>query len=246
MKNGKRILSVTIKQMLDDSPDTSYLGEYSNSPKTEYAIDRAHDLDCASQTFNGQTARAKQILEHVQQTIGDLQEDYRKTHDQDFINDVEWNALEDAYNEVGELLDAVSECECDCGRGSWNRGEYQYFNPCHENYKGLDVEEIAKYCLQDYDRMESLNNGNWYYIGIRAEAEIGLPSNYTQAGKPILMCQKITSGGLWGIESDSDRDYLESVEKDELADLKTQLKGLGFSARAISMAFKNVEKKEAR
>ena len=44
--NSKRILSVTVKRMFDESPDTSFLGEYSNSPKTEYAIDRAHSEDC--------------------------------------------------------------------------------------------------------------------------------------------------------------------------------------------------------
>ena len=32
-----RILSITIKHTLDDSPDTSWLGEYSNTAKSEFA-----------------------------------------------------------------------------------------------------------------------------------------------------------------------------------------------------------------
>src|SRR5260370_7225031 len=47
-KNGKRILSVTVRRMIDESPDTSWLGKYSNRPETEYAIARAHAEDCAS------------------------------------------------------------------------------------------------------------------------------------------------------------------------------------------------------
>ena len=37
-KSMKRIHKVTIKRMTDESPDTSWLGEYSNTAETEYAI----------------------------------------------------------------------------------------------------------------------------------------------------------------------------------------------------------------
>ena len=46
MKQTKRILSVTVKRMFDESPDTSYLGEYASNPKGDYSIDRRHSLDC--------------------------------------------------------------------------------------------------------------------------------------------------------------------------------------------------------
>ncbi len=121
------------------------------------------------------------------------------------------------------------------------RNEYRYFNGPVENYKGESPEDIRKYVRQDYERMESLNAGNWYYIGMSAEAQVLL----TNAGSPEFtgIGQKITSGGLWGIESDSEKSYLESVEKEELSDLRAQLKALGFSSRAISTAFKTVERK---
>jgi hypothetical protein len=89
--------------------------------------------------------------------------------------------------------------------------------------------------------MERLNRGDWCFIGIRAEAEIQLfhkPVHSLDPGQTSI--QTLTSGGLWGIESDSDREYLESVEQEELADLKTQLLVLGFSKRAISNAFKSI------
>jgi hypothetical protein len=41
---SKRIHKVTIKRMVDDSPDTSWLGEYSDKATSEYSIDREHTL----------------------------------------------------------------------------------------------------------------------------------------------------------------------------------------------------------
>ena len=160
LKPTKRILSVTIKRMIDESPDTSFLGEYSNSPDTEYAIDR--------------------------QKLGDQA-----------------------------------------------RNEFRYFNGPVENYKGETPENIRKYIRQDYDRMESLNRGNWQFIGIQAEATyvVGFTGDL----------QTVTSGGLWGIESDSGKEYLESVQREELDSLKNDLIAVGFSRRAIATAFKNVE-----
>lgn len=119
--------------------------------------------------------------------------------------------------------------------GHWNNREYRYFNPNHENYEGCTEEEIRKYCRQDFDRMESLNAGDWYYIGIRAEAIIETGSGITQ---------RVSSGGLWGIESDSDKSYFEEVQNEELAALKAELVALGFSKRAISKAFKSVQEQE--
>ena len=85
-------------------------------------------------------------------------------------------------------------------------------------------------------RMEQLNAGDWCFIGIRAKAEVTLADPVTQT---------VSSGGLWGIESDSDRAYFESIEQEELAELSNQLHAAGFSKRAIAAAFKNVERKES-
>lgn len=81
--------------------------------------------------------------------------------------------------------------------------------------------------------MEAYNNQQWCYVGIRAEAEV-----QTRLGSPI---QSIRSGGLWGIESDSDSSYFKSIADEELSELRAQLKELGFSARSIASAFKDVE-----
>ena len=76
------------------------------------------------------------------------------------------------------------------------------------------------------DRAEQFKRGVFNFIGIRAKAEIVIGNT----------CQTITSGGLWGIEDDSEESYLATVESDEITDLCNQLSALGFGPRAITKA----------
>jgi hypothetical protein len=69
------------------------------------------------------------------------------------------------------------------------------------------------------DRYQQYQNGDFAFIGIRSEAEIVVHG----------VCQVITSGGLWGIESDSDRQYQTEIEQEEVDQLKAMLQSLGFS-----------------
>lgn len=235
MKNSKRILSVTVKTMFDDSPDTSWLGEYSNRPESEFAIDRAHNKDCASVT--PEARKAKETLEHAQQTVADMQNDllgYGLSNTESAEKQAEWEAFEDAYVQLGELAEDATECDCSRG-GRMDSNEYRYFNGPVENYKGESDEDIRKYVHQDYERMESLNRGDWSFIGIRAEASVVTPNGFGYTN------QTIHSAGLWGIESDSDESYLAEIEQEQLSELRGILKEFGFSARAISVAFKNVK-----
>lgn len=63
---------------------------------------------------------------------------------------------------------------------------------------------------------------SWYMEGCYAEAEIHIPAQ--QGGFSTI--QRIRSGGLWGIESDSDDDYKHEIEQEQLANLKGQLEQL--------------------
>lgn len=66
------------------------------------------------------------------------------------------------------------------------------------------------------ERLAAYRNGDFGFIGIRASVQISIPH-----GKCFIL-QSFESPGLWGIESDSDNDYLKSVgeeEKDVLADM---------------------------
>lgn len=231
-KATKRIHKVTIKRMVDESPDTSWLGEYSNKQKSEYSIDRAHSLDCPINTGRITGACPSCGVAYP---------------DADWTTNVECSACHDAVLEP--------ETECDCGEyGDMRRNEYQYFNPSF-NYvdktgKAIDTpENVRKYTCQDYERMESLNRGDWCFIGIRADAEIQAAATWENSvvskaswHSPVAPYQTITSGGLWGLESDTDSANLELIEQEQLSELRDQLHALGFSKRAIAAAFKDVER----
>jgi hypothetical protein len=234
-QNTKRILSVTLKRMVDESPDTSWLGEYAQKPNSEFSIDRAHSEDCILND-----PRLKEKLERIANAIENdrpICEDHLDTREEICETCTEEWEYTVAMEQVRDLT------KCDCGEhGDMERNQYRYFNGNVETYKGETPENIRKYVRQDYERMESLNRGDFCFIGIRTYASVCLSVCKDQSH---MLTQEISSGGLWGIESDSDKSYLAEVEQEELSALRQELKSLGFSSRAISTAFKNVERKDS-
>lgn len=238
MQKGKRILKVMIKSMVDESPDSSYYGEYSQRQTSKFSIDRDHREDCASIETNHREALDK--LERVLSFLQGLRESPEVSANPD---SEEWEPLDNAIDAVTQAQEEVQEC--DCGGDHCPRNEYRYFNPsfnyvtkADEPQAGLTVADVVKYTRQDYERMESAHAGNWCYIGIRAEAEIGIGDVREYPSRFNVTCQRITSGGLWGIESDSSDSDLEEIKEEQLEDLKLQLQALGFGKRAIATAFK--------
>jgi hypothetical protein len=116
--------------------------------------------------------------------------------------------------------------------------EYRFFNPCAGGEEE-GTEDYQKYGKQDFERMESLNNGNWFFMGIETIAEV----HTSQDGKNWLI-NTLSSGGLWGIESDSDNSYIEEVNNEQINELKTVLKEYGFSTKEINKALKSIEHKD--
>lgn len=106
-------------------------------------------------------------------------------------------------------------------RGDMQRNEYRYFNP-GQTYDDVSAADRKNYIEQDYTRMQRLQAGDWCYMGCLAEATISYPT-----GNGSRRIERLTSGGLWGIESDSDSKYANEVESDELADLKSHLEQFG-------------------
>lgn len=218
----KRIQSVTIRRILDCDPDTSHLGKYTDTIGREYTIDRVHSLSCP--VNNPQNTAASDQIDRISNYLDAVRVD---TLDTEALE-----ALSDAQSILMGASDAANSCDCN-ESGDAGRNEYRYFNTSG-NYKGGPIADIVQYTKQDYARMESYNNQNWSYIGIRATCELTVDG----------VTQTIRSAGLWGIESDSDDSYLESVESEELAELRKIVHGLGFSKRAIATAFKNIEHRD--
>jgi len=183
-KSKPRILKVWIEKAVDGSPDTSFLGEWTDDLKPGVIV----------------------------------------------------RALGDFY----ERLPVPTERDVD---GKFRRGdgpevpakgrEYRGFIPYAGGEK-VGTAEFYKYGLQDWKRMEGLNNGDWCMLGIIAKAEV-----QSRAGETWAPIQVLRSGGLWGVESDA-IEYHKDVETEELANLRDELKAWGFGNRAIDYAFKSV------
>ncbi len=139
--------------------------------------------------------------------------------------------------------------ECTCNMQHLAPGEYQFFNPSsiepfNPAASWIPAAEPDKHAYwqrtmrenarKDYERMEAYNASEWSFIGIRAVAHIVI----RHPSSDLWISQTITSGGLWGIESDSDESYLRSVEKEQLGELRGILHELGFSTRAIAATVK--------
>ncbi len=140
-------------------------------------------------------------------------------------------------------------------RGDAGRGEYRYWNPgpnhCPHNpadWAHVDGAELSKviaehgsieaadaaYVESDYKRCEAYNSGDWCMMGVWAQAEVIVNGTV----------QRIRSGGLWGIESDSDAAYFRTVAHDELCSLRDTLAELGASKKALADAFHGIEDSE--
>lgn len=104
-----------------------------------------------------------------------------------------------------------------------------WLEPDPGRYHGVPAAERAAYERQDAERLAALYRGDWSFIGIQARAEVFING----------VRQHIVSGGLWGIEDDSDRSHLLSVARDESADLAEILTAIGFDAETVRVACVN-------
>jgi hypothetical protein len=206
MKTRKgRILKVEILTRADTDPDTSYIGEYTDTWKLGAMVVHSGE-------FVADIERREAILERLQAC------------------DVP--ALAEAWqNRAAKLGPQWDDLNSIPERGR----EYCFFLP-YAGGESPDSKEYRRNARQDYDRMQGLSRGDWSFVGIQARAEVTLP------GSDVV--QRLTSGGLWGIESDSGADYLAEVERDELAGLRRELDAVGFSPRQIGLAFKSIENSE--
>jgi hypothetical protein len=217
---------------------TSSSGRIELQMTMEHAESASHQGDCDEDTreLSKVPAIAEQLTKIDPAVLSAELKEYG-AWDAEELSDHDQNLQRVLWLAAGDISERDG---CDCGeRGDAGHGEFRYFNGCVENYKGESPEDIRKYVRQDYERMERLQHGDWCYIGIRAEAEILVPSGSAS------VVQEITSGGLWGVESDSDREYLAEIEAEELSSLREQLQAVGFSKRAVSAAVKNATHENA-
>ena len=67
------------------------------------------------------------------------------------------------------------------------------------------------------ERLAAFQAGEFTFLGVHAEADVTIDG----------VVQTLTSGGLWGIESDSGDEYIEEVAVQEYEELRKILKTVG-------------------
>jgi hypothetical protein len=104
-------------------------------------------------------------------------------------------------------------------RGDMAHGELRYFNAAMSGEETGNPESPE----QDYQRCEDYNRQGWCMLGITAVAKVVVNG----------VIQTVTSGGLWGIESDGGEEYFREVADEELAELRDILVALGFDESTV-------------
>lgn len=94
-----------------------------------------------------------------------------------------------------------------------------------------DEEPDTSYLDQDEfaDRRAEYENGDFTFVGVRAEAEVVIEG----------VVQTLTSGGMWGVESDS-KEYIEEVAVEEYAALREILTSIGVSTSQVPVGDKKM------
>lgn len=127
---------------------------------------------------------------------------------------------------LGEYSDKLKPGGIDLReRGDWSPGTYKYFN--------VGTGDPA-YIEQDYKRMRRFDRGDWHMMGIWVEATA---TARNEDGEWVT--KEFKSGGIWGVESDSDYDYLQELIAEELSDIENQLAAEGI--KCSIPASENVE-----
>ncbi len=79
-----------------------------------------------------------------------------------------------------------------------------------------------QYAREDAQRIQDFRAGKWWFESCRAVAEV----RYELLDGSFRI-ERLSSGGLYGIESDSGEEYRQEVESQEFADLQAHLARLG-------------------
>jgi hypothetical protein len=111
------------------------------------------------------------------------------------------------------------------------KGTYPYFNAAN-----VDSMEQA---MENYQRALAFDRGDVVSLGVRAAAHVKTSAN----GKEWML-HTIKTGGLYGVDSDSEQDYFSEIATQELAELCDVLREFGFTQQDIDNALSTVRWEE--
>jgi len=100
----------------------------------------------------------------------------------------------------------------------------------------VDQDADTSYLDQDDfdDRRDAYQRGDFYFVGVRVEAEVVINGT----------TQTLVSPGLWGIESDSGDAYFLEVANEEYDELRKTLKTVGVPTSELPAKIDRVERRD--
>lgn len=104
-----------------------------------------------------------------------------------------------------------------------------------------DEDPETSYLEQDEfkERYEQYKNDQFSFVGVKVVAEV-----YTKQAAGGYRSHTIESGGLWGIESDSGKEYFAEVANDEAGQLKDELQKLNIDMAGGFTIFEGSENEQ--
>lgn len=180
-----------IEWQYDESPDLSYLGEYTDSP-AEWTIDRKEGWLLGEYIDHEIPYSDRAVMEKKIEELEDLGMD-TDWYYEDLEDGSTLYTLRYWGHEV--LADNLS---------TWNDSRsYRYFSPANMDVEQESKEDKIKYAIRDYDRMEECNKGYWSPVGCVVTM--------------LIDGEEVAYASLWGIESDAG-EYLKEVEEDLISE----------------------------
>lgn len=96
--------------------------------------------------------------------------------------------------------------------GDMSRGSYRYFIPANS----AEDTGNPNSPLEDYERMQKFNSGELAFYGLTVSVCLSV---VRPKGALVFTRLKVSSGGLWGLESDSESSYFEEVALEQLEEI---------------------------
>jgi len=108
----------------------------------------------------------------------------------------------------------------------------------NDDVKHYGWKKVKQWIDEDNHRFNT-HGVTWSCVGVEAVAIIDI---LLEAGpNGFAICQTVKSGGVWGIENDSDSDYLHEEGENELGQLRDILTALGVEQVEIDNALKGAK-----
>lgn len=207
---------IVIETDVDYSPDTSFMGEYTDV-MAEYTIDRKEGV-----MYGPYVAKTYELpgSEGIEDFGDEFEEDLfvssegRKRLLEMALKDFVESQIDDGdmYVENRTAFLTASDYSIlarDLGY-SYDRNEYRFYQ-VSDNYAPYDNPESIKYAIEDWERHERLNDGDWCFLFVSATL-------YVEG-------EEIAHDVIGGIESDSKEDIAEVTKEmiDNLSDYKKHL-----------------------